>query len=64
MVLHRRKMNALRPLVRMIYRICMEELSPNCREIDHIEYIEYRINGGRKTEDNWFMEHAKPIGSR
>ena len=57
-------MSAIRPLVKMIYRICMEELSSNCREIDHIEYIEYRINGGRKSEENWFMEQAKPIGDK
>lgn len=61
MVLRRTNMNALRPLVRMIYRICMEELNANMREIDHLEYIEYRINGGRKSEYNWFMELAKPI---
>ena len=61
MALRRNNMNALRPLVRMIYRICMEELSSSCREIDHIEYIEYRINGGRKSEESWFMEQATPI---
>ena len=64
MELHKNNMNAIRPLVKMIYRICMEELSSNCREIDHIEYIEYRINGGRKSEENWFMEQAKPIGGK
>lgn len=61
MELRRKKMNALRPLVKMIYHICTEELSSNCREIDHIEYIEYRINGGRKSEENWFAELAKPV---
>lgn len=64
MELYRKNMNVLRPLVRMIYNICMEDLSANCGEIDHIEYIEYRINGGRKSEEDWFMEQAKPVGSK
>lgn len=54
-------MNALRPLVKMIYRICTEELSSNCREIDHIEYIEYRLQGGELSEDDWFLSQAEPI---
>ena len=61
MELRRKKMNALRPLVKMIYRICTEELSSNCREIDHIEYIEYRLQGGELSEDDWFLSQAEPI---
>lgn len=61
MVLHRTNMNVLRPLVRLIYNVCMNELSANCSYTDHIEYIEYRINGGRKSEENWFAELAKPV---
>ena len=54
-------MNVLRPLVRLIYDVCMNELSANCSYTDHIEYIEYRVNGGRKSEENWFAELAKPV---
>lgn len=54
-------MNALRSLVRMIYCIYMEDLSANCREIDHIEYIEYRLKGGELSEDAWFLANAEHL---
>lgn len=56
------KSGVLRKLVQKIYDVCTYELSSNCGYTDHIEYIEYRINGGRKSEEKWFMEQAKPIG--
>lgn len=44
----------LRKLIEEIYDICMEDLSPNCRVTDHIDYIMYRINGGTESEEDWF----------
>lgn len=57
-------MTILRKLIEQIYNIVTEDLSANCGYSDHLEYIEYRLCGGRKSEENWFMEQAKPIGSR
>lgn len=54
-------MSILRKLIKQIYDIAMEELSANCSYSDHLEYIEYRICGGRKSEENWFKEQANPI---
>ena len=47
--------------IEKIYNICMEELSANCRYTDHIEYIEYRLQGGELSEDDWFLSQAEPI---
>ena len=49
----------LKTLVTRIYYICTEELSANCRTIDHIEYIIYRLCGGIKTEEQWFLDNSK-----
>lgn len=51
----------LRKLIEQIYNICMEELSANCSYSDHIEYIEYRITGGKKSEEAWFKDQCKPV---
>ena len=53
-------MSILRKLIKQIYDIAMEELGANCSYSDHLEYIEYRICGGRKSEENWFREQATP----
>lgn len=55
-------MSILRKLIKQIYDISMTELSANCSYSDHLEYIEYRISGGRKSEENWFKDQAEPIG--
>lgn len=43
-------------LIKEIYDIVQEDLSANCREIDHLEYIKYRLNGGIKDEEGWFID--------
>lgn len=53
------KRSVLFRLVELIYNIAMEDLSPNCRNIDHVEYILYRLDGGRKSEENWFKDQCK-----
>ena len=54
-------MNTLRKLVEQIYEVCTEDLSANLGYTDHIEYIEYRIQGGLKSEEDWFRDQCKPI---
>lgn len=54
-------MNTLRKLVEQIYQVSMEDLNASCTYSDHIEYIEYRIQGGLKSESEWFAEQCKPI---
>lgn len=51
----------LKTLVTKIYCICTEGLSANCRTKDHIEYIIYRLCGGRKTEEQWFLDNSEPL---
>lgn len=53
-------MNVVRKLIREIYDICNEDLDANYGYTEHLEYIEYRILGGRKTEEKWFAEQCKP----
>lgn len=53
------KRSTLRKLIMEIYHISMEELSANCSFTDHMEYIEYRICGGKKNEENWFRDQCK-----
>lgn len=54
-------MSILRKLIKQIYDIAMEELSASCSYSDHLEYIEYRLCGGRKSEESWFKDQAEPI---
>lgn len=54
-------MSVLRKLVEQIYQVCMYDLSANCGYTDHLEYIEYRIQGGKKSEEAWFADQCKPI---
>lgn len=55
-------MSIIRKLIKQVYDIAMSDLSANCDYFTHLEYIEYRICGGRKTEENWYLDQAKPIG--
>lgn len=55
-------MNIFRKLVEKIYQIAMEDLDANYGYQDHIEYIEYRIQGGMKSEADWFKYQCKPVG--
>lgn len=51
----------LRTLVTKIYCICTEGLSANCRTKDHIEYIIYRLCGGRKSEEQQFLDNSESL---
>lgn len=51
-------MHTLDRLIKEIYDIIQEDLSANCREIDHLEYIKYRLNGGIKDEEEWFSDES------
>lgn len=40
-----------------IINFSLEDLSANCRNTDHVEYIIYRLKGGELTEEEWFLNH-------
>ena len=45
----------MRELIEKIYWITQEDLHPSLGSTDHIEYIEYRLNGGDLNEEGWFL---------
>lgn len=42
-----------------IVGICLNDLSSNCHAKDHAEYVEYVLNGGTDSEDEWFIRQCK-----
>jgi len=43
-------------IIEKILDICMYDLSASCDREAHISYIKYRLNGGEKTEEDWYLE--------
>lgn len=52
---------SLEEIIEKVYDIIEEELSSNCHRKDHLEYIQYRLNGGDLSEDDWFISEAKSV---
>lgn len=52
-------MNEYRDFIKAVVDICMEDLSANMDRYTHADYVIYRLNGGDKTEEDWYCDEYK-----